>query len=174
MRRELMETATWLPVWLAVMEDNAPMISVFPTVKLQCVRQCMWCAASFPLFTASVCVFVCYGSYHSVSQGLNLCVFACVTELVRMVCPSPIKKDNKRQPWSLREISTIREKHRELGWLRGTRSTKLSEEFCISGELETEWMTSHLWETDELVSYSWESLHRGRSYFLHTGRANPP
>lgn len=131
MRRELMETATWLPVWLTVMEDNAPMISVFPTVNLQRVCQCMQCAASFCLFTSPVCVFVCYGIY---------CVFACVTDLARTVCPSPIKKDNKRQPWSLREISIIREKHRELGWLRETCLTKLSEEFCISGELSWDWM----------------------------------
>lgn len=59
---------------------------------------------------------------------INLCVcvsvFACVTELARMVCPSPINRDNKRQPWALREISIIREKHRELEWLRGTRLAK--------------------------------------------------
>lgn len=129
-----------------------------------------FCAPSVSLFTN--CVFLSLSVWAALrARGLIILlmshsftglqcvrVFACVTERARMVCPSPINGDNKRQPWALREISIIREKHRELGWLRGTRLAKLSEEFGVSGELETEWVTSHLWETDELGSYSWERL----------------
>lgn len=182
MRKELMETDTWLPVWLTVMEYNVPMISVFPTVKLQgaCARFC--CVSSVFLFSlwlsssGSMPAIECAEGLSSLfycqtaSQGCK-CVFVRVTEIATMIRPSSFNGDNRRQPWALGEKSTIIGKHRESGWLRWTCLAKLSEEFGISGDLETAWLTSHLWETDELDSYSWESpLHRGRSYIQQSSQ----
>lgn len=129
MRRELVETASWLPVWLAVMEDNAAMISVFPTVKLRCACEVYaGCTLSLPS------LYLCRCEPRSSARGLiiplmshgftkalqiRLSARECVC-FPRMVRPSPISGDNKRQPWSLREISKIREKRGELGWLRVT------------------------------------------------------
>lgn len=185
MRRELVETASWLPVWLAVMEDNAAMISVFPTVKLRCACEVYaGCTLSLPS------LYLCRREPRSSARGLiiplmshgftkalqiRLSARECVV-FPRMVRPSPISGDNKRQPWSLREISKIREKRRELGWLR---VTSLAENFVRNfGSLVSlrlnEWQAICGKQMSQTATAEKAFPHRGRSYIQQTGRVNPP
>lgn len=122
--------------------------------------------------------FVCSGTYHSsnvtrlhkasqIRLSARDCVFFFQGWSVHHPSVETIK-DSHDPFW---EISKIREKHGELGWLRGTSlAEKLCEEFWISGEFETEWMTSHLWETDEPDSHSWESLPTQREKLYSANR----
>lgn len=126
--------------------------------------------------------FVCSGTYHSsnvarLHKGLanpSICARVCV--FPRMVRPSPISGDNKRQPWSLREISKIREKRRELGWLR---VTSLAENFVRNfGSLVSlrlnEWQAICGKQMSQTATAEKAFPHRGRSYIQQTGRVNPP
>lgn len=69
-----------------------------------------------------------------------------------------------------RNIQNQREAQRAGMTQSDELSRKLCEEFWISGEFETEWMTSHLWETDEPDSHSWESLPTQREKLYSANR----
>lgn len=126
--------------------------------------------------------FVCSGTYHSSNVArlhkalqIRLSARECVV-FPRMVRPSPISGDNKRQPWSLREISKIREKRGELGWLR---VTSLAENFVRNfGSLVSlrlnEWQAICGKQMSQTATAEKAFPHRGRSYIQQTGRVNPP
>lgn len=138
MKRELMETATWLPVWPLVTEDSVSVCSALNFFHQQ----------PFYLWAVFVCWETCSSNVTQRHRPTSLCMCVCLHALLSLRVWSVHHGNHKRQPWARREIPIITE----------TCLAKLSEGFWFSGELETEWATSHLWQTDELNCCSWESL----------------